>query len=214
MSHLEEQTKMLEKRLTRLEPGARQPLVAMEADGHANTKTQKRTEGAATAVQAMSGDSCTTEKKVQDGPKSRTSRFFLQGKRFGRERRYVARVMSPILGDALINSSWWLSFHRRSLHSHRDHLQRATSSVLRDRGDESKGEKIMDFNSIRSYDSSVFQERNLSATPYCPRVVEAKPRQNRTFDPCGSRGHLRACPFLRSWRTLVRGEVVCTGAAG
>ena len=58
-----------------------------------------------------------------------------------------------------------------------------------------------------SYDSSVFQERNLSATPYCWRVVETKSRQNRTFDPGGSRGHLRACPFLGSWRTLVRGEV-------
>ena len=34
-----------------------------------------------------------------------------------------------------------------------------------------------------SYDSSsVFQERNLSATPYCRRVVDTKSRQNRTFD--------------------------------
>ena len=69
MSHFEEQTKMLEKRLTRLEHGAWKPRLAMEADGHANTKTQERTEGAATAVQAMRGDSCTTEQKVQDGPK-------------------------------------------------------------------------------------------------------------------------------------------------
>ena len=34
---------------------------AMVADGHANTKTQERTEGAATAVQVMRGDSCTAE---------------------------------------------------------------------------------------------------------------------------------------------------------
>ncbi|CAN0448643.1 unnamed protein product, partial [Ascophyllum nodosum] len=47
-----------------------------------------------------------------------------------------------------------------------------------------------------SYDSSsVFQERNLSATTYCRRVVDTKSGQNRTFDPGGSRGHLRACPF-------------------
>ena len=47
----------IDQRLTRLEHGARQPRLAMEADGHANAKTQKRTEGTATTVQAMGGDS-------------------------------------------------------------------------------------------------------------------------------------------------------------
>ena len=70
MTHFEEQTKILETRLTRLEHGARQPRLAMKADRHANTKAQERTEGAVTAVQAMRGDSCTTEQKVQDGPKT------------------------------------------------------------------------------------------------------------------------------------------------
>ena len=41
----------------------------MEADGPANTRTQERTEGAVTAVQAMRGDSSTAEQKVQDGSK-------------------------------------------------------------------------------------------------------------------------------------------------
>ena len=45
-----------------------------------------------------------------------------------------------------------------------------------------------------SYNSSSY--RRLSATPYCRRVVDTKSGQNRTFDPGGSRGHLRACP---SW---------------
>ena len=44
----------------------------MEADGPADTKNRKRTEGAATVVQAMYGDSCTAQ-KVQDGPKTSTS---------------------------------------------------------------------------------------------------------------------------------------------
>ena len=56
--------------MTRLEHGARQPRLAMEADGPANIETQERTEGAATVVQAMRGDSCTAEQKVQDGPKT------------------------------------------------------------------------------------------------------------------------------------------------
>ena len=55
MSHFEEQTELLENRLTRLEHGARQPRLAMEADGPSVTKTRERTEGAATAVQAMRG---------------------------------------------------------------------------------------------------------------------------------------------------------------
>ena len=60
----------MDENVTRLEHGARQPRFAIEADGHANTKTQERTEGATTAVQAMRGDSWTTEQKVQDGPKT------------------------------------------------------------------------------------------------------------------------------------------------
>ena len=60
----------MDQHVTSLEHGARQPRLAMEADGHANTKTQEPTEGAATAVQAMRGDSCTTAQKVQGGPRT------------------------------------------------------------------------------------------------------------------------------------------------
>ena len=62
--------------------------------------------------------------------------------------------------------------------------------------------------------SSVFQERNLSATPYCRRVVDTKFSQSRTFDPGGSQGRLRACPFLGPWSALVFGEALRAGAAG
>ena len=65
------------KHLTRMEHGARQPRLAMGADEPADTKTQERTEGAATAVQAMRGDSCTTEQKVQDGPKTSITCYFV-----------------------------------------------------------------------------------------------------------------------------------------
>ena len=79
---------------------------------------------------------------------------------------------------------------------------------------DSKKENVRTSTPYASYDSSVFQESNLSATPYCRRVVEKKSKQNRTFDPGGSQGHLRACPFLGSWRALVCGEVVRAGEAG
>ena len=61
----------MDQRLTRLEHDARQPRLAIEADGPANTKTRERTEGTATAVQAMHGDSCTAQ-RVQDGSKTST----------------------------------------------------------------------------------------------------------------------------------------------
>ena len=41
-----------------LKQNTRQPRLAMEADGPADTKTRERTEGVAKAVQAMHGDSC------------------------------------------------------------------------------------------------------------------------------------------------------------
>ena len=63
-----------------------------------------------------------------------------------------------------------------------------------------------------SYDSKSFSR--LLAAPYCLRVVGTKSRQSRTFDPDGPRGHLRACPFLGSWRALVRGAVIRPGSAG
>ena len=49
ISHFDQQTKMAEKRLTRLEYDARQPRLAMEADGPANTKTREGTEGSSTS---------------------------------------------------------------------------------------------------------------------------------------------------------------------
>ena len=170
--YIEERTS-IDQRLTRLEHGARQPHFAMETDGHANTKTQERTEGAATAVQAMRGDSCTTEQKVQDGPKTSIAFGVEADAPFGRGGRYVARVVSPILGDALTNNRRWLSSHRRSLHSQGDHLQRATSSVLRDRGDESRGGledgKFMDFDSIR-----LVRQQQLLETACCSLLPEGR----------------------------------------
>ena len=68
-----DETRVMDQHVTSLEHGTLQPRLLMQADGHANTKTQERTEGAATAVQAMRGDSCTSEQKVQDGPKTSIS---------------------------------------------------------------------------------------------------------------------------------------------
>ena len=53
---ISEDIRKMDQHVTRLEHGARQPRLAMEADRPADTtKTRERTEGAATAVQAMRG---------------------------------------------------------------------------------------------------------------------------------------------------------------
>ena len=72
--YVEEMTRLLEQQLASQEQDARQPRLAMEADGLANTKPRKRTEGAATAVQAMHGDSCSAT-RVEPGPKTNSACF-------------------------------------------------------------------------------------------------------------------------------------------
>ena len=85
MSHSEEQEKMLDKSkddiigrfdqlAARLEQDARQLRLAMEEDGPANTKNRERTEGAATAVQAMRGDSFSV-RRVEPGPNTNSTSF-------------------------------------------------------------------------------------------------------------------------------------------
>ena len=62
----------MDQRAARLEPNARQPRPAMEADGQAETKIRECTKGAATAVQAMHADSCSTN-RVDPDPTCSTS---------------------------------------------------------------------------------------------------------------------------------------------
>ena len=222
LDEISDETRVVEQHVTSLEHGARQPRLAMEANGHANTKTQERTEGAATAVQAMRGDGCTTEQTVQDGPKTSIS--------FG---MMAEPPNPPCREDVLVEEG--ATSPESCLPSLEMRLS-TTAGGLVPTGEAStatettSNEPLLRFYATEetnpkekrswtsilsaSYDSSVFQERNLSATPYCWMVVETKPKQNRTFDPGGSRGHLRACPFLGSWRALVRGDVIRAGAAG
>ena len=69
-----EQMRLKSQRLASLEHDDRQPRLAMEADGQADTETRERTEGADTAVQAMHGDSCSAN-RVDPGPKTTSTSF-------------------------------------------------------------------------------------------------------------------------------------------
>ena len=65
---------MKDQRVASLEQSARQSRLAMEADTQANTKTRECTEGAATVVQAMHGDSFSAN-RVHPSPKTTSTSF-------------------------------------------------------------------------------------------------------------------------------------------
>ena len=217
-------TGLFEQLAARLEQDARQRRYAMEAD-ETNTKTRERTEGAAIAVQAMRGDSCTTEQMVQDGPKTSIT--------FGVKAEppdLPCRDDVLVEGDDAAPRSCLPSLEMRSLTAAGGLLPtveastatRTTSNepLLRFYATEEmnpeeglKKENLWTSTPYASYDSSVFQNSNLPAATYCRGFVGTKSRQNRTFDPGGSRNHLRACPFLGSWRALVFDEAVRDGGS-
>ena len=126
---ISDETRTLEQHAASLEHGARQPRLAMEADGPANMKTRERTEGAATAVQAMRGDSFSAS-WVEPGPKTNPTSFGMEAE--PPDLPFIedvvvecgcrTQVVSTIFGDAPINSRWWLSSHRRNLHNNGDQL--------------------------------------------------------------------------------------------
>ena len=63
----------------RLEQDARQRRCVKEADETANTKTRERTEGAATTVQTMRGDSFSA-RQVEPGPNTSSTSFGVKAK--------------------------------------------------------------------------------------------------------------------------------------
>ena len=213
----------MDEHVTSLEHGARQSRLAMEADEYANTKTQERTEGATTTVQAMHGDSCTTEQKVQDRPKTsitfgveaespdlpcREDVLVEEGAASPESCLPSLEMRSPTAAGGLLPSGEASTATRATSN---EPLLRFYATEEMNPEEDSKKENLWTSTPYAPYDSSSFWR--LLAAPYFRRVVVTQSRQNTTFDPCGLQGHLRACPFLGSWRALVCGEVIWAGAA-
>ena len=140
----------MDQRLTRLERGARQPRLVMEADGPANTTTRERTEGAATAVQAMHGDSCSAD-RVDPDPMCPTSfgddctvptTLLCSGENALVDNGAAAPKSCLTLGDVHNNSRRWLAPRRHDHYSDEDHFPPTAALVLLDRRD-----KFEDFSS-------------------------------------------------------------------
>ena len=214
LDKMAEDWRNMDQGVTSLEHDARQPRLAMEADGQTNTKTRERTEDAAKPVQGMRGDSFSA-RRVDPDPETNWISFGVMVKPPALPCRDDALVengdASPkscppflemhslsaaggLLPTAETSTAMKITFNRPPLR-----LYLTEETILR--------------TSIQpvSNDSSFW---NLLAALSCRRVIETKSRQNRTFDPGGSQGRLRACPFLGTWRALFCSEAMRVGAAG
>ena len=113
----------------------------MEADGSADKKTRKHTEGAATAVQSMHGDRFPSS-RVDPGPKTNSTSFSVKAKPPALpcrddvlvENGAAAPKSSLTLRDAHI-SRRWLTSHGLNLYSNEDQLRLLDYFVLPDRRD-------------------------------------------------------------------------------
>ena len=182
----------------------------MEADVTKDTKNRKRTEGAAAAGRVISGDNSSAEADpdpiglvsfVEDhtGPPAhpctrRDDALVDNGS------AAPTRCLSPAEMRTLTAAGGLLPTGKAST------ATRTTYHQLRLRfcpTEETNSERT----SIQytSYYSSCFWGINNQLPSFWWRVIETKSRQTLVFDPGGSTGHLRACPFLGTWRALLCG---------
>ena len=194
--------RLFEQFSARLEQDARQRRYAMEADETANTKTRERTEGAATAVQAMRGDSFSA-RRVEPGPNTSSTSFTVKAEPSALPCRDDVVVESGDAAPKLCLPSLEMRSSTAAgglvptgeTSTAETTVNKPLLKFYSTEKEDSKKENL--WTSIPSawYNSSFWKQL---AAPYCRRVVETKSRQNRTFDPGSSQGHLRACPFSGS----------------
>ena len=166
--------------------------------------TRESTEGAATAVQAMHGDGFSA-RRVEPGSNTNSTSFVVRAEPPALPWRDYVVVESGVAAS----ESCLPSLEMRSSTAAGDLVPTGEASTAKETNFNqpplrfcSTEETDLEPNCKKTstpyaiLDSSSFWR--LLAAPYCRRVVDTKSRQNRTFVPGGSRGHLRACPFLGS----------------
>ena len=211
-----EDTKLKSQRLASLEHDARQPRLTMEPDEPTDTRTRERTEGAATAVQAMHGDSFSTS-RVDLGPKTTSTSFRIKAD----PPALTCRDDVVVDNGAAEPKSCLSPLEMRTTSSTGGSLPIGKTSTATETTFNQPPlrlyttEETSLWTSVPSaWHDSCFPRNTLLAAPSCRRVIETKSGQNRKFDPGGSQSRLRAYPFLETWRALLCGEVMRVGAAG
>ena len=211
LKKLSDEMRVMSQRVSSLEQDARQPRLAMEADGQAKTNTRERTEGAATAGQAKHGyNSCSTDRVALD-PMCSTS--------FGDD--YTGPPAPPCSGkNTLVDNG--AAAPKSSLPSLKMRSPSAAGGLV-PTSETSTATKITlkqpplwlyltEETNLRtltpcvSCNSSFFQKINLPSAPCCRKVIETKTGENGMLI-LAVQGRLHACPFWGSWRALLCGEV-------
>ena len=180
----------MDQRLTRPEYDARQPLLAMEADGPVKTKTRERTENAATAVQAMYGDSCSANQfdldlmcctsfgddcAVPPAPTySWENALVDNGAAAPKSCLPSGEMRSPTAAGGLLPTgkasiATKTPFNKPPLRLYSTEETNSSSTPY------------------VSYDSSLFQMNDLPAAPSYRKIIETRSGGNRMFYPGGSR---------------------------
>ena len=181
---LYEEMSDMEQCVASLDQDPRQPRLAMEANGPTDTKTRERTEGAAKAVRAKNGDSCTAQ-RVQDKPKTSNC--------FGVTAEPPAL---PCRDDVLVENgaaapkSYFPPLEMRSPTAAGGLLPTGEASIatrttynqslLRLYSTDKTNLKRTNLRTLIlsvSYDSSFVWKNNLPAAPSCRRIIETKSRQ-------------------------------------
>ena len=175
-------TRYFDQHAARLEQDTRQPSLAMEADGHANTKTRERTEGAATAVEAMRGD-IFSARRVEPGPKTSTS-FGVKDEPPALPCRDDVVVESgdtapksclPFLEMRSSTAAGGLVPTGETSTATKTTVNKPLLQFYSTEEENSKKKHLRTSASYVSYDSSVSQKSNGPAAPFCRRVVETNP---------------------------------------
>ena len=183
MDELLLERRTINQRLTRLEPDARQPRLAMEPNGPANTKTRQRMEDTATALQAMYGDSFSAC-RVDPGPMTKSASFGMMaeppalpcrdgvvvesGDAAPKSRLPSLDIRSPTAAGGLLPTG-------KTSTAIKTTYNRTLLRLYATKKTNPKEKKLRTSISSALYDSSFWK---LRAAPSCLRVIETKPMQN------------------------------------
>ena len=166
-----------------LEHEARQPRLAMEADGPANTSTRERTEGAATAVQAMRGDSFSVC-RVESDPKTNSTSVGMMAE------PPVLSCRDNVLvenGDASLKSCLSPEEIRKSAPAG-GLLHAGPASTNKAQGINLSPKRLPWSFQETSEEKNIVTTRQTFAKynrSWHPKVIETKSRKNLFFDPGG-----------------------------
>ena len=199
MDELSDEIRRMDQHLAGLEQDARQPRLAMEADGPSDTKTRERTEGAAKAVQAKHGNSCSANRVDPDAmcstsfsddstgllalSCSRDGALVGNGAAAPKSCLSPLQMRSPTTAGGLLPAGEASTTTRITFHQPR----------LRFCPTEETNSERTSTQYALYYNSSFWLNR--LPAPSWRRVIQTKSRQNLVFNPDGSKGRLRACLF-------------------